>query len=90
MKKPGLFVAAAILVAPVAVSAGPQEATTKNATAKAADPERMVCKRQALTGTRFARKICFSRAEWDAQAEQDRRALAEATSGQVQRDTGRN
>lgn len=38
---------------------------------------KIVCKSQPETGTRFRKKTCHSVAEWDAIAEENRRAAAE-------------
>lgn len=75
-------------------AASPVPATTTAAVTTEAAPvaaaDRMICKRQALTGTRFAKKICYTSAQWDARAEADRRAIEEATSRAIQRDSGRD
>ncbi len=42
-----------------------------------AAPEKLVCKRRARTGTRFMTKTCRTEAQWDAIAEDNRRALKE-------------
>ena len=60
------------------------------AAAPATESEKMICKHQALTGTRFAKKICYTKADWDAKAEADRRALAEMTGNTVQRESKRD
>ena len=39
--------------------------------------DEMVCKRQAKTGTRFASKICHTRAQWAEITEANKRAAAE-------------
>ncbi len=38
----------------------------------------VVCKMQKRTGTRFATKICYTRAQWMQIAEQNKRDFAEA------------
>lgn len=42
----------------------------------AAGPE-MVCKSEAVTGSRIRKKVCMSKAERDQREEQDRRNIAE-------------
>lgn len=49
------------------------------ASAKSAqNQDEKICKRQAKTGTRFASKICHTRAEWEEITEANKRAAAEA------------
>ncbi len=50
------------------------------------DPEdgpRIVCKAQAKTGTRFAKKICRTTAQWEAIREEARRNLSEMQSNSI-------
>ncbi len=42
------------------------------------DPQQRVCKHQKQTGTRFAKKTCRTRAEWEAVTEASRREAAES------------
>jgi hypothetical protein len=43
-----------------------------------ADPsQQMVCRRETLTGTRFGRKICLTKAQREATAEADYKAMQE-------------
>lgn len=42
-----------------------------------ADPNERVCKVQTQTGTRFPKKRCHTRAEWDRLMEASRRQAAE-------------
>lgn len=79
-----LAVAACAALATVSFSAptlaadkSASEATTKKAEAKK-DPNRMVCKRTPVTGSRFPIKSCRTAAEWDKQAELDKRDLEDA------------
>lgn len=39
--------------------------------------ERLICKRQQSTGTRFATRICKTPAQWEAISEQHRRDMKE-------------
>jgi len=47
------------------------------------DPDRMICKNEALTGSRFTKRICMTHAEWAEQqrkTEDFERRLGEAPS----------
>lgn len=57
--------AAALLAFPAAASAAAEP--TKNGKAE------MVCKTKAKTGTRFPSKTCYTREQWDAMSEQNKR-----------------
>jgi hypothetical protein len=39
------------------------------------DPNRMVCKKTPVLGTRFPSKICRTQTDWEKQAELDKQAL---------------
>jgi hypothetical protein len=41
------------------------------------DGERLVCKNQAKTGTRFAKRVCRTRDQWEAMRENARRQAEE-------------
>ena len=41
------------------------------------DGAKLVCKREAKTGTRFPKKTCHTRAQWDQIAEQNKRDAQE-------------
>lgn len=61
-----------------ATAAGVSVMAVAPATAPAKDPgERMVCKRDAKTGTRFKKSTCRTKAEWDQIAEQNKRDFQE-------------
>ncbi|APZ99560.1 hypothetical protein BWQ93_14505 [Sphingopyxis sp. QXT-31] len=67
-----VMVSAPLLSVPALASPNDEEAV-------AVDPkDKLVCKRQQATGTRFFKKICKTAAQWDALAEQHRRDLREA------------
>ncbi len=57
----------------VAVAAVEGEVTDQNA--DASDSNRKICKRQIVTGTRFARMRCFTVAEWQEQQRAGREGL---------------
>ncbi len=55
----------ATTVAPAQVSA-----PTKAVTNGADDPDRVICHKEAMTGSRFEKRICMTRAQWDEQQRQ--------------------
>jgi hypothetical protein len=60
---------AAAVVAP---SSTPASATAPPKAAEAADDDKVVCKSQQVTGTRFSTRICHTKHDW-AQIEKDSR-----------------
>ena len=58
----------------VSLASGPAFAGSTKSKDGAQD---MVCKRQAKTGTRFASKICYTKAQWEEITEANKRAAAE-------------
>ncbi len=34
------------------------------------DPDRVICKREAITGSRFEKRVCMTKADWDDRAKQ--------------------
>ena len=42
-----------------------------------ADPDQVVCKREKKVNSRFTTKTCYTRAQWAAIAEQNKRDFAE-------------
>ena len=67
------LVAASVAIGPVSV-----------AVAKTSEAQGdKICKRQAKTGTRFASKICYTKAEWEEITEANKRADAEAINRPV-------
>lgn len=72
-----LVVALALCIGACA-SSGPAdpEATAQVAAASSSDPStEVVCRREQIAGTRMTTKICRSRAEIDAEAEEGQEAL---------------
>lgn len=66
-------VALVALVAALAVTA-----TASRAEGDSAKPEeKLVCKKQQQTGTRFGKRICHTAAQWDEISEAHRRTMAE-------------
>jgi hypothetical protein len=48
-----------------------------------ADPDKMVCRKEEITGSRFAKRVCMTRSQWDEQArrtEEFERRLNETTT----------
>jgi hypothetical protein len=67
--------ALALLALDAAPATSPPTATTPAAADKAGadpanDPDKVICKKEAITGSRFEKRICMTRAEW---GEQERR-----------------
>jgi hypothetical protein len=38
------------------------------------DPDRVICKNQAITGSRFIKRICMTRADWNEQTRKTQEA----------------
>jgi hypothetical protein len=43
--------------------------------AKPADAGKVICKREVVTGSNAKRKVCATKAEWDARREADQKAM---------------
>lgn len=67
------IVNAAAAIAPVATSGAMAAAVDE----EASPGDRIVCKHQKRTGTRFASKICKTVSQWEAIAEDNRAGLRE-------------
>lgn len=70
--------------------AGAPPAAKPAATSNAGDPQdRVVCRRQAVTGSRFEQRVCMTQGQWDERARQaqqfidqeNQRANAHASGG---------
>ena len=48
-----------------APSANPAPDTGRPAAKSMSDPDRVICKTEAITGSRFEKRICRTRLEWD-------------------------
>lgn len=69
-----------ILIAALGVIPAPAAAADKNAVSK--DPNRMICEKQAVSGSRLAtRRVCMTAAEWEIRKLEDRQAIEK---GQMQ------
>jgi hypothetical protein len=66
-----------LLIATLATGALVGAATPAIGNENANSDDRMVCKRQKKTGTRFESKTCKTAAQWETMAEQNRRDAAE-------------
>ena len=69
---PLLSASAALLIA---LQAAPQPAPLQETEP---EKEKLVCKSQTGTNTRFKKKTCMTRAQWDAIAEQNKRDYSES------------
>lgn len=71
-----LIVAAALQSAPAAEPARPVEGAVKVAEAPAADPKKdFICKTEEVTGTRFTKKVCRRKEEFEAKAAEEQQRL---------------
>ena len=68
--RPALFLA---LLAGPAVA----EPAADGGASKAKDLNKLICRSEQVTGTRFAKKICLTQAQRDEQAERDRQNLSD-------------
>ena len=73
MKKTAIALAATLLVAPIAASA--QDA--RPAAGEEGDDERMFCKRTAIIGSKFKKKLCGTKEYWDRMAQNAKDATLE-------------
>ncbi|MFZ1367262.1 MAG: hypothetical protein WAR58_07320 [Sphingorhabdus sp.] len=62
----------AFLIPMVMIGANPAFASNN-----ADEGERLICKRQQETGSRFGKKVCKTAKEWEEMSEQHRRGLGE-------------
>ena len=75
MRKIFVFLASAILAGPAIASAPAPSGGTGAGTA--ADGKKVVCKKQANTGTRFPERRCLTKSQWEQMIEQQRREARE-------------
>jgi hypothetical protein len=70
----------------------PNAETVASTDAEDYDPNEKVCRREAKTGSNITRKVCYTRAQLDARAEQDQAALTQMrnqrSGGQQQTNPG--
>ncbi len=74
---PVIVGAALALLALDSAPATSQPTTVRPATVEAPkmvggveDPDRVVCRKEALTGSRFEKRVCMTRSQWDDQQKQ--------------------
>lgn len=72
------------LIVAMTVAGAPALPAPAQSNAKA-DPNQIVCKKQPKIGTRFADKICHTRAEWEQITEENKRAAAEMANRALNR-----
>ncbi len=46
----------------------PPAATSASQKSDADDPDKVICKREVVTGSRFSKRVCMTRGEWGEQA----------------------
>lgn len=71
-----------ILAIGLALAAAPALANEGTVTEPAADADKVVCKYQQRTGTKFPKKICLTKAQW-AQMAEETRSLLQGVTGTV-------
>ena len=78
---------AAILtvLAAAAPEAAPAAAAQATAPATAKAKEEMICKTEQVTGSRFAHKVCYSKAEYEAKQQLDQQHLRESQAAGLHR-----
>ena len=62
----------------------PAAAPTKAADKPAPDLDKIICRQEEVTGSKFTRRVCMTKADWDAQsrdAERFERRLREVQTG---------
>ena len=56
--------------APVTTTAGPSSATTVTPAVVVANPDdKVICKTEVPTGSRFGKRVCMKKADWDLQTQ---------------------
>ena len=74
-----LMMAASSPSAPAATETTPPAAAATPVTPVAkSDKDRMICKTEALAGSRVPKKVCATKSEWDARRQEDRDQLEKA------------
>ncbi len=83
---PLILAAALNLMVLDAAPANAQPTTVAPATVQAdkadADPDKMICHKEEITGSRFAKRVCMTKSQWDEQqrrTEEFERRLNETT-----------
>ncbi len=79
-----LMMAASSPSAPAAAETAPADAAaTPAAPVAKSDKDRMVCKTEALAGSRVPKKVCATKGEWDARRQADRDQLEKAQKSAI-------
>ncbi len=73
-----LMMAASSPSAPTATETTPPAAATAATPVAKSDKDRMICKTEALAGSRVPKKVCATKSEWDARRQEDRDQLEKA------------
>ena len=88
---PIIFAAALSILASGQATSAPSTDTTSGASQDDADLNKIVCKREQITGSRFNKRICLTRAEWAEQTrnmEEQARRFGEAAGRSAAGATG--
>jgi hypothetical protein len=70
---------------PAATQPAVAAAAPATASAPAKGKEEMICKSEQVTGSRFAKKVCYSKAEYEAKRQLDQQQLRQNQAGGFQR-----
>lgn len=73
--------------APAATTQAPAAAATAPAPAPAPtkNKDQLICKSEQVTGSRFSKKVCYSKAEYEEKQRLDQEHLRESQAGGLQR-----
>ena len=78
MKKITLVFAAGLMALPMtAMAQDAQPAAGETAAKDGADEERLICKRTAIVGSKFKKKLCGTQEYWDQMAQRGKDATRE-------------
>ncbi|MXO52205.1 hypothetical protein GRI42_12900 [Erythrobacter gaetbuli] len=79
MKKTAIALAVTLLMAPAAYAQDAEPAAGDTAATTAADDgeERVICKRTSIVGSKFKKKMCGTKADWDRMAQNSKDATRE-------------
>jgi len=69
---------------PAEVNAAQSDSSISQVQIAKADPNRMVCKKKTLTGSRFSKKVCMTSTQWEKMSDD-----AKKTTGNLQKRGGR-
>ena len=82
MKKTAIALAATLLMAPAAYAQDAEPAAGDTAATTAADDgeERVICKRTSIVGSKFKKKMCGTKKQWETLEARSRDAAQRAQS----------